>query len=95
MNHRKMLYGYQFKMGELVVCQREAGIVKRVFTLYLSGFSYQRIADTLNSEHIPFSEETTASGESPLCGNGRIPAHYGKRYVPVSSKADSKQRKNP
>lgn len=58
MNHRKMLYGYQFEKGELVVCQRESGIVKRVFTLYLSGFSYQRIADMLNSEHVPFSGET-------------------------------------
>lgn len=58
MNHRKMLYGYQYRMGELAVCQKEAEIVKRVFTLYLNGYSYQRIADMLNGEHIPFSEET-------------------------------------
>ena len=58
MNHRKMLYGYQYRMGELVICQREAETVRQIFAFYPDGLSYQKIAETLNGNHIPFSEET-------------------------------------
>ena len=91
MNHRKMLYGYQFKMGELVVCQREAGIVKRVFTLYLSGFSYQRIADMLNSEHIPFSEETIFWDKHKIKRLLENPRYAGTDGYPPITESDTFQ----
>lgn len=57
MSNRKNLYGYRIENGTLVVCPEEAAVVERVTTLYLAGASYQAIADALNKEGIPFSQE--------------------------------------
>lgn len=57
MIYRKILYGYQIQDGELTVCSQEAAVVGRITTLYLAGASYQKIADTLNADHIPFSAD--------------------------------------
>lgn len=57
MINRKILYGYQIQNGELTICAPEAAVVGRITTLYLAGASYQKIADTLNAEHIPFSTD--------------------------------------
>lgn len=57
MTNRKLLYGYKIQAGDLSVVMEEAVIVSRVFTLYMAGLSYQKISDTLNGEHIPYSQE--------------------------------------
>lgn len=57
MTNRKILYGYQIQRGELVIHPQEAVTVRRVITLYMDGLSYQKIANTLNADGIPFSEE--------------------------------------
>lgn len=57
MKNRKILYGYQIQRGEFVTQPQEAIIVKRIATLYIDGLSYQKIADTLNRDGIPFSAE--------------------------------------
>ena len=57
MTYRKILYGYQIQRGEIVVQEQEADIVKRIATLYIGGLSYQKIADTLNGDSIPFCTE--------------------------------------
>lgn len=57
MINRKILYGYQIQNGEITVCPPEAAVVNRITTLYLAGASYQKIADTLNADHISFSAE--------------------------------------
>lgn len=54
MINRKILYGYQIRNGELVVQSSESITVDRMFTLYLEGLSYQKIADTLNADGISF-----------------------------------------
>ena len=40
MNHRKMLYGYQIRNGEIAVVEEEAILVRRAFSLYTGGLSY-------------------------------------------------------
>lgn len=57
MINRKILYGYQIQNGEITVVEDETLVVRRVFSLYLDGLSYQRISDTLNGEEIPFCRE--------------------------------------
>ena len=59
MNHRKMLYGYRYQMGELTIHEREAVTVRQIVAVYLDGLSYQKIAETLNENQIPFSDENT------------------------------------
>ena len=57
MRNRTLLYGYQLQNGDLTVDPEDAAVVVRVFTLYTAGLSYQKISDTLNEEHIPYSQE--------------------------------------
>ncbi len=58
MSIRKILYGYNVQNGQIRICGREAAVVERIFTLYIAGVSYQKIADILNSEHILYSTES-------------------------------------
>ena len=46
-------YGYILKDGQLTVCEDEATVVRRIFTLYLSGVGKQSIANLLNQEGVP------------------------------------------
>ena len=57
MTKRKLLYGYQIQDGDLSIMTEEAVVIVRAFNLYAGGLSYQKISDTLNEEHIPYSEE--------------------------------------
>lgn len=57
MINRKILYGYQIQNGEITIVEDETLVVRRVFSLYLGGLSYQKISDTLNGEKIPFCRE--------------------------------------
>lgn len=57
MTNRKNLYGYRIQNGELTILPDEAAVVKQIATLYISGGSYQGIADSLNKAGIPFSPE--------------------------------------
>lgn len=58
MKNRKILYGYQVQNGDLIVHSEESIIVRQINTLYLNGLSYQKIAERLNAEGIPFSQES-------------------------------------
>lgn len=57
MTNRKLLYGYKIQDGDLSVVMEEAAVVSRVYSLYAAGLSYQKISDTLNEEHTPYSRE--------------------------------------
>lgn len=52
--YNKPYYGYrQNDDGELEIVEEEAAIVRRVFTMYLSGFSIVKIKAALEADHIP------------------------------------------
>lgn len=57
MINRKILYGYEIQNGDIVTKEDEATVVARVFALYSTGLSYQKISDSLNSEGIPYCQE--------------------------------------
>lgn len=46
-------YGFDLVDGELVVNEKEAAVVRRIFNMYLQGMGKQRIADILNDGSIP------------------------------------------
>ena len=50
-------YGYEYIDGKLVVNEKEAEVVRRIFDMYLEGFSMKKIADVLNSENIPTKQD--------------------------------------
>ena len=105
MSKRKLLYGYQIQNGELTVVKAEASVVARVASLYLEGLSYQKLADLLNQEHIPFSKEVPVWDKHKVKASWRTPATQGRTATQVfwtrrhfnASKAASrrKQRNRP
>lgn len=54
MKNRKLPYGYRIANGEIALHPEEAPVAQRVFSLYLHGMAYQKIADALESEGIPY-----------------------------------------
>ena len=66
MANRKILYGYQIIHGDLVIQEEERLTVQNAFTTYLAGLSYQALADRMNADNIPFSQE------SPLWNKHKI-----------------------
>ena len=52
-NTCKTAYGFDMVDGELVVNEKEATVVRRIFDMYLKGIGKQRIADILNEEAVP------------------------------------------
>ena len=83
MSNRKMLYGYQIQNGELTLVPEEAAVVKRVSFFYLDGLSYQKLADLLNQEHIPFSQETPAWDKHKLKRLLENPRYTGQKGYPA------------
>ena len=46
-------YGYQIVDKKLVIVPEQAEVVRRIFSLYLEGFGFQKIANILNEENVP------------------------------------------
>ena len=77
MSKRRMLYGYYIQQGEIAIVETEAIIVRRVFSLYTGGLSYQKISDLLNAEKIPYRKcPCGTSIRSSVCW--KIPAIWVK-----------------
>ena len=57
MKNRKFLYGYCLRDGRMTIQPQEAETVKHIVTLYTEGISFQKIAEALNGEQIPYSED--------------------------------------
>lgn len=46
-------YGYDFANGTMTVNEQEAGVIRDIFHLFLSGVGKQRLADMLNERQVP------------------------------------------
>ena len=84
MSNRKMLYGYQIRDGEIAIVEEEAILVRRIFSLYTSGLSYQKISDLLNMEKIPYSQEAPAWNKHKIKRLLENPRYMGQdSYPPI------------
>ncbi len=45
-------FGYRYENGMLITVEEEANVVKRIFKMYLDGYSANKIAEILNSKNI-------------------------------------------
>ena len=94
MTNRKNLYGYRIENGVLAVCPDEEPVVERVATLYLAGASYQAIADTLNKEGIPFSQEAPLWNKHKVKRLLENPRYTGSDgYPPILDRGLHSERK--
>lgn len=82
MTNRKILYGYQIQSGELAVVPTEAVVVSRVFNLYDSGLSYQKISDILNADKIAFSVDAPAWNKHKVKRLLENPRYIGDKGYP-------------
>lgn len=55
---RKTPFGYMVQGGETVLCPAEADAVQSIFTRYLAGASYGRIADEMSKGNVPYHQHT-------------------------------------
>lgn len=55
---RKTPFGYMVQGGETVLCPVEADAVQSIFTRYLAGASYSRIAEEMSKGNIPYHQHT-------------------------------------
>ncbi len=51
---RKTPFGYMIQNGETVTCPKEAGAVRGIFTRYLAGTSYAKIAEEMSKGSGPY-----------------------------------------
>ena len=78
--------------GDLVIQEEERLTVQNVFTTYLAGLSYQALADRMNADNIPFSQE------SPLWNKHKIkrmlenPRYAGENGYPSIIDQDTFQQ---
>ena len=55
---RKTPFGYMVQGGETVPCPVEADAVHSIFTRYLAGASYSRIAEEMSKGNVPYHQHT-------------------------------------
>ena len=55
---RKTPFGYMIQDGETIPCPAEADAVRSIFTSYLAGASYARIAEAMSKGGIPYHRHT-------------------------------------
>ena len=56
---RKTPFGYMVRNGETVICPTEADAVRGIFTRYLAGESYAKIAVEMSKGSIPYHQHTS------------------------------------
>ena len=56
---RKTPFGYMVRGGETVPCPTEADAVQNIFTRYLAGASFGRIAEEMSRGNIPYHQHTS------------------------------------
>lgn len=91
MSKRKILYGYQIQNGEIVTVDAEAQVVRRVFTLYDGGASYQKISDALNAGKILYSVEAPLWNKHKVKRLLENPRYIGADGYPPVIEADTFQ----
>ena len=56
---RKTPFGYMIQNGEIIICSVEADAVRSIFTHYLAGASYAKIAEEMSRGSIPYHQHTS------------------------------------
>lgn len=56
---RKIPFGYVVRNGEITICPTEANAVRSIFTSYMAGASYSKIAEEMSGKNIPYHQHTT------------------------------------
>ena len=92
MVNRKILYGYKIEHGSIMSQPEEKPIVQRVFTGYLAGLSYQRLADSLNGDGVWFSQEAPEWNKHKIKRLLEDPRYTGKDDYPALIDPDTFQQ---
>ena len=57
MKIRNMPFGYCIRNGKICVDERDSDTVRMIFRQYVQDVSYQKLADTLERQGIPYTPE--------------------------------------
>lgn len=89
MRNRKMLYGYIIRSGELAIEPKEKVVIKRIFSSYIEGLSYQGIADMLNEDKIAYSSESREWNKHKVKRLLENPRYMGENEYPAVITAET------
>ncbi|RGX56765.1 hypothetical protein DWV16_00070 [Anaerotruncus sp. AF02-27] len=56
--NRKLPFGYTMRMGKACIDEREAGLVKEIFSDYIRGASFQQLTEKLNGQPVAYNPQT-------------------------------------
>ena len=82
MSIRKVLFGYEIRDGRIAANDREADAVRRIFKLYRNGESYKSVAETLNREGVPYSEDAPQWNKCKVKRTLENPRYAGRDGYP-------------
>lgn len=76
-------FGYEMKQGKLHVNEKQAEIVKEIFSMYLCGAGYQKISDSSNDKYKSFDGQFSYYGIRYILSNEKYMGDslYQKTYV--------------
>ena len=53
-SNRKQPFGYKMELGEIVIQEQEASVVRWIFQTYLAGASYNDLTEALEKGDVPY-----------------------------------------
>lgn len=94
MANRMISYGYGMENGRIVVIPSEAGIVKQIFTAYLSGRILKEIAVDLTERGIAFFEDKIVWNKNTVVRIIQNAKYIGENNYPAIIDIDTFERAN-
>lgn len=73
-------YGYKIVKKQFIIEEDHAEVISKIFKLYLEGYGYRRIADILNSKHIPTPSAAMRETLSAEEGRVKFPTSVASRW---------------
>lgn len=79
-------FGFKIVKKRFIIDEDQAEVISKIFKLYLEGYGYRRIADILNSQHVP--TPSTAMRDALNVEEGRVkcPTSISNRWSDYSVK---------
>lgn len=73
-------YAYRIVKKQFIIEEDHAEVIRKIFKLYLEGYGYRRIADILNTQHVPTPSIAMRDALNEEEGRVKYPASTSSRW---------------
>ena len=84
MGNRKLPFGYQMRMGEIIRNEPEAKAVQDIFLQYTLGASLKEIAEQMSKTGPTYDEGKSVEQEHDRTNLGKHQVHWGRQLSKIS-----------